>query len=205
MFRGFIASIAVLALCNGCVALTVTVKECPTTGCEARGQMDGRAGLPASTVQDYQSSCSRQLVAVDVKAYEQGRLQGIAHFCTTERGFSYALKGGDYLQSCPATMQEDFLAGYNAGLRMYSVSQPLKEARSGADIATYAARADLSTLVAASDPVYAGLRGHAASSPKEAAAPYKKQIRQLEPKCEQIKVDLISQGFNPPLDICNRI
>ena len=121
--------------------------------------MDGRAGLPASTVQDYQSSCSQQLVAFDAKAYEQGRLQGIAHFCTTERGFSYALEGGDYLQSCPATMQDDFLAGYNAGLRMYSVSQPLKEARSGADIATYAARVDLSTLVAASDPVYAGEEG----------------------------------------------
>jgi len=57
--------------------------------------------------------------------YQKGFADGINNFCTYESGYDYGFAGGTYQRTCPATMEDDFLQGFNMGANIRSLENQL--------------------------------------------------------------------------------
>ena len=117
----------IIALLASCVALSED--ECRYMNWEARGVMDGVRGIPASKVNEYDDRCARYGVTVDEVAYETGRVQGVASYCTKSNGYAVAMKGRRYQFSCTASNESMFLSGYRPGRKLYLAWHHVREGR----------------------------------------------------------------------------
>ena len=99
-------------------------------GWHARGVMDGVEGAPASKVNEYQSICAKYSVQVDHATYEEGRQQGAKRYCTRLNGFSVGMDGDRYQNSCPESVERDFLSGYQPGRMMWTAVNNVQAAQS---------------------------------------------------------------------------
>ena len=118
---------ALVVLLSSCASLSED--ECAYMSWHARGVMDGTEGEPASQIYDYQATCERYNIRVDANAYEEGRREGVAHFCTRENGFNLGMSGRTYKRACTPDNEDLFLSGYEPGSYMYSAWRQLRTAR----------------------------------------------------------------------------
>lgn len=114
--RSFVIATFV-GLLASCAALSE--EECLYMNWKAMGVMDGYKGTPASEIREYQRKCETHGVSVDATSYEAGRVEGVAHYCTTANGFEVAMTGREYQFACTQDNEQDFLRGYNPGRNMY--------------------------------------------------------------------------------------
>ncbi len=111
-------------LINGCA--TLGKDECLTANWEAIGYEDGTRGLEASRIGKHRSACARHGVTPDLERYTQGREQGLEEYCKSSVGYNVGVRGGRYMNVCPAYNERDFLAGYRYGQDIYKTQSQLR-------------------------------------------------------------------------------
>ena len=102
---------------SGCA--TMSEAECQAADWEIRGEDDGRAGRPSTTVDDHANACAEYGIVPKVAQYREGWKRGIAVYCTSDNGFRRGVEGDTYQHSCPIETEADFLPAYQAGKRIH--------------------------------------------------------------------------------------
>jgi hypothetical protein len=109
---------------NGCA--TLGKDECLTANWETIGYEDGTRGLEASRIGKHRSACAKHSVTPDLERYTQGREHGLEEYCKSSVGYNVGVRGGRYLNVCPAYSERDFLAGYRYGQDIYKTQSQLR-------------------------------------------------------------------------------
>ena len=119
--RLFCAMLCVAALLGGCAAMSES--ECLNADWYAVGERDGHDGRPLAQLEKYYDACSRFGVYPDDNAYEDGREQGLAVYCTADNGYWEGRHGAGYRGVCPASLEPYFLNGYGAGMSVHRAAE----------------------------------------------------------------------------------
>ena len=130
MRNGYFFLLAGLCFVTLTACSQLSEEECLYMSWHARGVMDGAEGSPAGKVNEYQSMCAKYSVQVDRVTYEEGRQQGAKRYCTRANGFSVGMDGDRYQNSCPDSVERDFLSGYQPGRLMWTAVNNVQVAQS---------------------------------------------------------------------------
>ncbi|WP_167496345.1 DUF2799 domain-containing protein [Desulfopila sp. IMCC35006] len=112
-------------LVSGCAAMSK--KECLNAQWQSVGFEDGAKGYQASRIGEYRTSCAEYNVAPDVDAYMQGRLQGLAQWCTPSNGYYQGTRGAVYNGVCPEALASDFEFAMSEGRAVYDYLQKIQD------------------------------------------------------------------------------
>jgi len=109
---GLIASLLLLAACS-----SMSRDECLTADWETVGYEDGASGQPRQRIGDHRKACAGHGVTPDRAAYDRGYEDGIASFCSHNRGLQAARQGQRSASVCPR--ETAYSRGYAEGLDSY--------------------------------------------------------------------------------------
>lgn len=118
---GIISIVVILLMVAGCAS--VSKEDCQLTDWYEIGRMDGRQGKPRTAFQGRAKACLEHGISADRQAYYEGHDQGMAYYCTEQKGFELGQKGLAYNSVCPLKLEPDFRAGYNRGMRSFCSEQ----------------------------------------------------------------------------------
>ena len=118
---GSISMVAILLMIAGCAS--VSKEDCLLTDWYEIGRQDGRQGKPRTAFQGRAKACLEHGISADRQAYYEGHDQGMAYYCTEQKGFELGQKGLAYNSVCPLKLEPDFRAGYNRGMRSFCSEQ----------------------------------------------------------------------------------
>lgn len=110
---------------SGCA--TLNREECVNADWHMIGYRDGDNGEAASRIEEHQEACAEFGIRPNYSDYVQGRQQGIASYCTDANGFNQGRRGQHYLGVCPKSSEQDFLFGYQEGIRLHRAEQAKHE------------------------------------------------------------------------------
>ena len=96
---------------------------CAETDWRAMGRQSGETGEKAKVAEKYADACRRQDEEMDHAAFEAGRLEGLASYCTEDGGFAAGSAGDSYEDVCPPNAEARFLAGYEIGETLYDLQK----------------------------------------------------------------------------------
>lgn len=102
---------------GGCA--TLSRDQCLESDWQAIGRADALVGYQTSRLEEHRQACFDYGVQPDFEAYKQGHAQGLVNYCTFKGGFKAGYGGYRYYQLCPATVEADFLDGYEMGRDIY--------------------------------------------------------------------------------------
>ncbi len=122
--RLFVAMLLSL-LVSGCAAMSK--KECLNAQWQSVGYEDGAKGNEASRIGEYRKSCAEFNVSPNVGAYMQGRLQGLAQWCTPSNGYYQGTRGAVYNGVCPEALESDFEFAMSEGRAVYDYLQKIHD------------------------------------------------------------------------------
>ena len=103
----------------GCAGMSPAERAafCQTVDWREYGRNDGLLGVPAAERAHLFAECREIGHPPDVAAYEAGRAEGLAEFCTVESGYEAGRAGRRYRDVCPPELEIGFLQGYEEGRR----------------------------------------------------------------------------------------
>ena len=107
----------------GCA--TLSKSECRTADWRTIGLEDGSRGRPATYIGNHRKSCAEHGVRPDLNQYQLGHAEGLANFCTAQKGFQQGNAGYGYNGVCPAALRGDFLLGYEHGRELYQLRRDI--------------------------------------------------------------------------------
>ena len=110
-----------LLLLSGCA--TLNESECRSADWRTIGMEDGGKGLPLTTVGRHRKACAEFGVKPDAEAYRLGYADGVVSFCTPRNGFIQGKAGRTHYDVCPASLRDEFLAGYEDGRELYGLER----------------------------------------------------------------------------------
>jgi hypothetical protein len=112
-----IAFCLLACLAAGCSTLSVEERAaaCAATDWERFGENDGRLGVATEDRADEFLDCKELGQPVNLAAYQAGRAEGLAVYCTAENGYQVGYDGRRYEKVCPPATEPDFLQGYERG------------------------------------------------------------------------------------------
>ena len=118
--RLLIIPVIIPAMAAGLMACTTISPEqraeaCASTDWERYGVNDGTLGVTTASRADEFQDCAAVGQPVDLAAYQAGRSEGLAKYCTAENGYQVGYNGRKYRNVCPPTLESDFLQGYEQG------------------------------------------------------------------------------------------
>jgi hypothetical protein len=116
-----------------CLALTVLAgcagmseQACVTADWRTVGFEDGTLGRSPSMIGTYRQQCAEHGVAPDLESYRAGHAEGVQSFCRASNGFQVGRSGAAYQGVCPANLEGEFVAEYNAGRRLFELESALR-------------------------------------------------------------------------------
>ncbi|GAB2916904.1 DUF2799 domain-containing protein [Rheinheimera gaetbuli] len=118
-------------LLSGCASMNKS--ECVNADWRTIGFEDGASGKAETAISSYRQDCADHGVAPDLNAYRLGHREGAERFCTSRNGFVVGKRGTNYQDSCPATLEADFLRGYRDGKVLYDLQRELNQANAVVD------------------------------------------------------------------------
>jgi hypothetical protein len=113
---------------SACAALDES--ECRTADWQLIGYEDGAAGRPGTRIGEYREACADHGVSPNLAAYREGRETGLREYCLPQNGYRLGNGGKGYGGVCPADLDGDFRAAYDAGRRVYVARSRVKATRS---------------------------------------------------------------------------
>lgn len=123
--RAASASLLLAALAvQGCA--TIATRDCPAVDWTELGRQDGAEGRPAARIAAHQSACAESGAPPDPVAYEAGRREGLALYCTPEGVYEATRRGRSYEGVCPAFSTEMRVA-YDRGLAYRRTASRLRD------------------------------------------------------------------------------
>jgi len=117
------AATYVLAGCAG-----MSEQACVSADWRTVGFEDGSVGRSAANIGSYRQACADHGVAPDLDAYRAGHADGVQIYCRASHGFDIGRSGAAYQGVCPANLEADFVAEYNAGRHLYELESALRNA-----------------------------------------------------------------------------
>lgn len=79
------------------------------------GYFDATEGFSIKLAREYKERCGAQFSDKEMSLYQRGYIQGIQKFCTQEKGYELGKKNEPNPETCPAELQDAFVAGYKRG------------------------------------------------------------------------------------------
>lgn len=122
--KALLLSAAVSAL-SGCAGMSE--EACLTADWRTLGFEDGVAGRSVGRISTYRQSCSNHGVAPDLDSYRSGHAEGVEIYCRASNGFTVGHSGALYQGVCPAHLEAEFVAEYNAGRQLYELESSLRD------------------------------------------------------------------------------
>lgn len=115
-------------LATGCA--TLNESECRNADWRTIGFEDGARGASASRIGEHREACADHGIAPDLAAYRQGRNEGLRQYCRAQNGFRLGERGAAYNGVCPADVEAEFQAAYEAGKRLHDASSRVRYTQS---------------------------------------------------------------------------
>jgi len=116
------AILGALSLLGAC-STGLSKDECLNASWQQIGFEDGAHGRSLEYIGRHRKSCAKVNVSPDFSAYKQGHKEGLTHWCVYDKGLAFGRRGGNYQGNCPATLEGDFLAGYEYGRKIHFAQQ----------------------------------------------------------------------------------
>jgi Protein of unknown function (DUF2799) len=124
-----VLSLGALAyLIAGCSGMSE--QACVTADWRTVGFEDGTLGRSEAGIGRYRQQCSEHGVAPDLESYRAGHAEGVRIYCKESNGFAVGHSGSTYQGVCPADLEPDFVAEYNAGRRLHELESALSSVES---------------------------------------------------------------------------
>jgi hypothetical protein len=120
-----IAPMLLSLLVSGCAAMDKN--ECLNAQWQSVGYEDGAKGYNASRIGEYRKSCAEYNVSPNLEAYMQGRLQGLAQWCTPSNGYYQGTRGAIYNGVCPEALESDFEFAMSEGRAVYDYRKKIHD------------------------------------------------------------------------------
>jgi hypothetical protein len=114
------AAVSLIAGCSG-----MSEQACVTADWRTVGFEDGTLGRTEATIGRYRQQCADHGVAPDLDSYRAGHADGVRVYCRESNGFAVGHSGATYQGVCPADLEADFVAEYNAGRRLNELESVL--------------------------------------------------------------------------------
>ena len=114
------AAVSLIAGCSG-----MSEQACVTADWRTVGFEDGTLGRTEATIGRYRQQCADHGVAPDLDSYRAGHADGVRVYCRESNGFAVGHSGATYQGVCPADLEADFVAEYNAGRRLNELESAL--------------------------------------------------------------------------------
>jgi hypothetical protein len=109
-----------VAGCSGMSEQACVAADWRTVGFE-----DGTAGRSEGGIGRYRQQCAEHGVAPDLEQYRAGHAEGVRVYCRASNGFAVGHGGAAYQGVCPADLEAEFVAEYNAGRRLHELESAL--------------------------------------------------------------------------------
>lgn len=110
-------------LAVGCAGMSE--QACLTADWRTVGFEDGTLGRAESNIGRYRQQCSEHGVAPDLESYRAGHAEGVQVYCRASNGFAVGHGGAAYQGVCPADLEPEFVAEYNAGRHLFELESAL--------------------------------------------------------------------------------
>lgn len=118
-----LTAILFVALTTGCTTTALAKKaSCSEINWFERGRQDGMQGQPSNNWTLTARECDK-MSGLEIQKYTDGWNHGLSLFCTENHGFLAAKAGDPYKKTCPEKYEEDFLRGYQRGLRVFLIEK----------------------------------------------------------------------------------
>jgi hypothetical protein len=119
LFRAPSLLILVAALVAACETVPAEQRAaaCQATDWYSYGLNDGVLGVASGQRVKQFADCTELGHPADVAAYQAGRAEGLALYCTVENGYDIGYGGRPYRDVCPPELEPAFLQGYDQGKR----------------------------------------------------------------------------------------
>lgn len=109
-----------VAGCSGMSEQACVASDWRTVGFE-----DGTVGRSEAGIGRYRQQCAEYGVAPDLEQYRAGHAEGVRVYCRASNGFAVGHGGATYQGVCPADLEAEFVAEYNAGRRLHELESAL--------------------------------------------------------------------------------
>ncbi len=117
--------IASACLLNACAMPSLTKAQCLTGDWHGIGYNDGVAGRYPNYISEHQQACAETGVIPDFTAWEAGRKQGLAHYCTAANAKHLGLSGRSLNAVCPANQANRLQSIHDKAYRKYQRQQEI--------------------------------------------------------------------------------
>lgn len=118
-----VTALLLFTLSTGCTTPMVAKKpSCAEINWFERGRQDGMQGQPSNNWTMTARDCAK-MSGLEIQQYTDGWNHGLSLFCTENHGFLAAKAGQPYSKTCPEKYEDDFLKGYQRGLRVFLVEK----------------------------------------------------------------------------------
>lgn len=128
MIKRTLGLCAALQLVAGCAGMSE--QACVTADWRTIGFEDGTLGRSPAMIGTYRQQCAEHGVAPDLDGYRAGHSEGVQIYCRASNGFAAGHSGAMYQSVCPADLEGDFLAEYEAGRHLYELESVLRSVES---------------------------------------------------------------------------
>jgi len=120
-----VLTVLLASLLAGCASLNKD--QCITADWHTIGYEDGANGLADTRIGSHREACAKHGVTPNLQQYRDGHSEGLKSFCKPRNGFNRARSGYQYKGICPASLEPDFLAGYEAGQQIYQAESDIND------------------------------------------------------------------------------
>ena len=112
---------------QGCA--TMDKEECLTADWRQIGFEDGLKGYAPDRVAQHRKACAEHGITPDVPAYTQGRVTGLAQYCTPAKGFSLGHSGHPYSDVCSLLPDQEtaFHQGFLTGRDIFLLEKEISD------------------------------------------------------------------------------
>ncbi|MCC6138656.1 MAG: DUF2799 domain-containing protein [Bdellovibrionaceae bacterium] len=108
---------------SNCTSKLIVLKpKCSALNWFEKGRQDGMQGQPSNNWTMKSADCET-MDKKQITDYMDGWNHGLALYCTKDHGFSVAKSGIPYKRTCPENYEEDFLKGFEEGLKVYLIEK----------------------------------------------------------------------------------
>ncbi len=116
-----------LCLLSACAMPSLSPQQCLSGNWQAIGYNDGVAGYYPSRINDHQQACAETGVVPDFQAWQRGRQQGLAHYCTEANARHRGEQGQGFNAVCPASQANRLQSIHDRAYRRYQRQQRLSD------------------------------------------------------------------------------
>ena len=104
---------------------SLTAEQCLSGNWSDIGYNDGINGRSVEYIGNHFEACAEVGVTPDVRAWQEGREQGLLRYCTPENAYITGRNGANFNNVCPAEQSASLSLAYNWGGEYYDISQEI--------------------------------------------------------------------------------